>query len=211
MKLLVIGAAGKLGSELVLQGVRSGHQVTALVRRPERLAGVPEGVVVVRGDLLDITTLRSALSGQDAVLAGVAPKPGFGDKAPLFAPGSRNLVSAMENAGPARLLWVTSAAVDPQDLAATAPLFRLLIEPLLLKGVYADAAASEDVLQSSMLDWTAVRPTQLTDGPLVGRYRIDTKHTPQGGRSISRADVAHFMLGEIERRDFVRGTPVLSY
>ncbi len=153
----------------------------------------------------------AALVGLDAVLAAVAPKPGFGPKAPLFTPGVTNLVSAMESSGCPRLLWVTSAAVEPEDLAATALLFRLVIEPLFLKGVYADAAKSESVLKSSRLDWTAVRPTQLTDGPLVGHYRLNPKHTPSGGRTISRADLAHFMLSELEKRDFVRGTPVLAY
>lgn len=211
MKLLVIGAAGKLGRELVGQGLGAGHSVTALVRRPPPEGAFPSGTKVARGDLLDASSLRAAVVGQDAVLAAVASKPGLRRSPPLYAPGAASLLAAMEAEGVRRLLWVTSAAVEPEDLAATAPVFRWLIEPLLLKGVYADAAASEAVLRPSALDWTFVRPTQLTDGSRVGAYRVDPRHTPPGGRTISRADLAAFMLREVTARAHVRGTPVIAY
>ena len=166
---------------------------------------------MAEGDLLDPDSLRPLLAGQDAVLAAVAAKPGLRRSPPLYAPGAASLRAAMEAEGVRRLLWVTSAAVEPRDLAATAPVFRWLIEPLFLRGVYADAAASEAVLRPSALDWTFVRPTRLTDGPRLGSYRVDPRHTPKGGRTISRADLAAFMLGEVEGRAFVRGTPVLAY
>ena len=211
MNLLIIGAAGKLGRELVRQGLDAGHAVTALVRRPPPEGAFPAGVVVARGNLLDAASLRAAVAGQDAVLAAVASKPGLRRSPPLYVPGAASLLAAMEAEGVRRLLWVTSAAVDAEDLAATALVFRWLIEPLLLRGVYADAAASETVLRPSALDWTFIRPTQLTDGPRTGTYRVDPRHTPNGGRTISRADLAAFMLEEVEGRAFVRGTPVLAY
>lgn len=117
----------------------------------------------------------------------------------------------MEVEGVKRLLWVTSAAVEPEDLAATGLFFRWVFEPLFLAGVYADAALSEAVLRPSALDWTFIRPTQLTDGPRTGTYRVDPRRTPKGGTSISRADVADFMLKEAAEGRFVRATPVLTY
>lgn len=211
MKLLIIGAAGKLGRELVRQGFEAGHAVTALVRRSTTPSVFPSDVRVVEGNLLDPASLRGAIAGQDAVLAAVASKPGLRQAPALYVPGAVSLRSAMEAERVSRVLWVTSAAVEPEDLAATAVVFRWLIEPLLLRGVYADAAASEAVLRSSALDWTFVRLTQLTDGPRTGRYRVDPRHTPVGGRTISRTDLAAFMIGEVAAPAHVRGTPVIAY
>jgi putative NADH-flavin reductase len=79
---------------------------------------------------------------------------------------------------------------------------RLVITPLLrrvLRRAYADLARMEDVLRRSDLDWTSVRPPQLTDRPLTGRYRTALDRNLRGGVRIGRADVAHAMLALLDR------------
>jgi putative NADH-flavin reductase len=210
MKILVIGSTGGLGRELVLQGVAAGHDVTAMARGTPA-GDIPSGVRLALGDVLDRGTLDRAVTGQDAVIVAIAPKLRLRQRTVIFSTGARNLQAAMDESGVSRLLWTTSAAVDPDNLAATGFFFSRIFEPLFLSGVYADCARSEEILSSSPLKWTFVRPSRLTDGPATSVYRVGAWQTPQGGQTISRADVAAFMLGELIANAHTRSAPTLAY
>ena len=207
MKILVIGSTGGLGRELVLQGVAAGHDVTAMARGTPA-GDIPSGVRLALGDVLDRGTLDRAVTGQDAVIVAIAPKLRFRQRT---VTGAWNLQAAMDESGVSRLLWTTSAAVDPDNLAATGFFFSRIFEPLFLSGVYADCARSEEILSSSPLKWRFVRPSRLTDGPATSVYRVGAWQTPQGGQTISRADVAAFMLGELIANAHTRSAPTLAY
>ena len=69
--------------------------------------------------------------------------------------------------------------------------------------VYADLALMEDVLRSSGLDWTVLRPPQLTNKPLTDRYFTAYGHNVRGGFSAPRADVAHFMLAVLDQQESI--------
>lgn len=210
MKILVIGSTGGLGRELVRQGVAAGHDVTAMTRAaPAR--DLPRGARLVVGDVLDRGTLQRAIPGHDAVVVAIAPKLKFRQRTDIFSAGAQNLEIVMEENGVSRLLWTTSAAVDPDNLAATGLFFSRVFEPLFLSGVYADCLRSEKMLAASSLDWTFVRPTRLTDGPVTGEYRVGTWKTPPGGRTVSRGDVAAFILGELIANTHTRSAPTLAY
>jgi uncharacterized protein YbjT (DUF2867 family) len=103
-----------------------------------------------------------------------------------------------------------SGGRDPGD----DPVMRHLLGPVIrrvLPGVYRDLAAMEDLLHLGDLDWTAVRPPQLTDGPLTGVYRTAIDANLPGGRKISRADVAHLMLDVLRRAETYRHTVGVAY
>jgi uncharacterized protein YbjT (DUF2867 family) len=68
---------------------------------------------------------------------------------------------------------------------------------------YDDLARMEDILRDSGLDWTVLRPPQLTGKPLTGRYRTAYERNVRGGRSVPRADVAHFMLVALDQPDTI--------
>jgi uncharacterized protein YbjT (DUF2867 family) len=101
----------------------------------------------------------------------------------------------MQTGGPRRLI-VVSAAVLFDDLGVLGGLLRRT----LLKNVAEDSAEMERIVMASGLDWTIARPPRLTNGPLTGRYRVENGHLPDRSAlaSISRADVAHFLLSELE-------------
>jgi putative NADH-flavin reductase len=200
MRLFILGATGGTGQELVSQALERRHRVTAFVRSPEKLGAPREGLTVVRGDLLDADALGAALAGQDAVLSAVAP-PGPG-RTTITRDGARATVAAMSAAGVRRLL-VLGVAVLFDD----AGLLARMLRKTFLRNVADDSAAMELVVKASRLDWTIVRPPRLTNGPRTGRYGIadDTLPPGAGGTAkISRADVAHFLLDEVERPAHVR-------
>ncbi|MFE6771673.1 NAD(P)-dependent oxidoreductase [Streptomyces fimicarius] len=198
MRITVFGATGGVGREVVGQALSAGHEVTAVVRDPDRLpASLDRAALhaVVRLD--DPAAVRAAVAGRDAVLSGLGSR---GRKANGVAERlTGRIVSAMKAEGVRRLLVVSAAPVGPEP--ADDPLVDRLMRRAIgavLAELYADLARMEAALARSATDWTSVRPPKLTDGPCTGVYRKAVGGTPRSGRSISRADVAHAMLALID-------------
>ena len=199
MRLLIIGATGGTGLQVTSQAVEGGHLVTAFVRSPQRLGSLRDRVTVRQGDPRSVADLRDMLPGHDAVISALGP-PGVGPTTILRA-AAESTVAAMQAAGVRRLLLV-SAAVLFDDLGVAGKILRRT----LLRNVGDDSIEMERIVVASALDWTIARPPRLTNGPLTRRYDVDNGHLP--GRSgafasISRADVADFVLGELQHNAHV--------
>jgi putative NADH-flavin reductase len=204
MKLTIIAATGGVGRELLQQALAAGHDVTAVVRNPGKLS---RQVRTVTTDLTtpDPAALESAVAGADAVLSGLGPH--SNSDAGIAAQGTRAIVAAMRATGAQRIVAVSAAPVstvptpgnpsppkhDPGDGFFMRHLFSHVASAMFGK-VYADLAQMEDILTGSGLDWTVVRPPQLTDKPLTGIYRTANGQNIRGGWSVPRADVAQFMI-----------------
>ena len=197
--LLILGATGGIGQELVNQALERGHRVTALVRSPQKLRSARAGLKVIRGSL-SAEEIGAALAGCDAVLSAVGPSgPG---RTSVTQDSARSIVAEMQAGGVRRLL-IVGVAVLFRDAGFLARLLR----GTLLRGVADDSEAMEQIVKASRLDWTIVRPPRLTNGPRTERYVVADDHLPHGAggaSTISRADVAHFMLDELKRSEHVR-------
>ncbi|MFF8642397.1 NAD(P)-dependent oxidoreductase [Streptomyces sp. NPDC015345] len=210
MKLTVFGATGGIGGEIVRQALTAGHQVTAVVRDPARLAVEGEGLEVFRADLRDAEALRAAVTGRDAVLSGLGARKR--SDAGIAAELTRSMVRALEAEGVRRLLVVSAAPVGPP--AERQPLVDKamgLVVSAVLKDVYVDLRAMEAELARSATDWTSVRPPRLQDKPVTGVYRKVVGGTPRSGRFIGRADVAHAMLAMIDDPSTVKQGVGVAY
>ena len=206
MKLVVFGATGPTGRELVSQALEQGHEVTAFARRPVPI----DNVRVVQGDAMrDPYSVAEALHGQDAAVSAL----GLGKVLipnRFFQRSIENIVPAMERAGVKRLVWMSSYGVGDTARDAPLPLPLRLAYSTLLAAVFADKEKGERTLRASTLDWTIVYPVTLTDGPRTGTYRAGAELKLDGMPSISRADVAHFMLRELADNAYVKRGVVLS-
>jgi putative NADH-flavin reductase len=201
MNLLILGATGGVGQELVRQSLDRGHSVTAFVRSPERLAMFGARVNLVPGDLLDPDHLSRILIGEDAVLSGFGPRqPLREDEHDLLERFAQALTHAMSASTCRRAVIVSTAFLFNDALFPPAHLFGRLFFPTVVKG----ATAMETIIRRSELDWTLVRPPQLTDKPLTAKYRQREAHLPPFGFNISRADTAHCMLRVIEDHAYSR-------
>jgi len=197
MKLVVLGATGGTGLEIVRQAVERGHSVTAFVRSPERLKAFRDHITIKQGDLLNSAELEEAIKGHDAILSGFGPRtPISKADANLLQRFAASLTTAMRNAGIRRAV-VESAAFLFRD-SVMPPAY--LVGRLFFPGVVADVSAMEQVFEESDLDWTLVRPPQLTDKPYTGKYRVRIGHLPLFGFKISRADVADCIIKAAEDR-----------
>jgi putative NADH-flavin reductase len=208
MRLLIFGATGGTGRELVRQALDRGHAVTAFARDPAALDR-RDGLHALAGDVLDPAAVERAVVGHDAVISALgnpATNPGK-----VRSEGTRNIVRAMERSGPARFIGQSTIGIgDTRPLLP--PRYRYLLVPLLLRRTFAEHERQEAIVRSSNLDWTIVRAGALTDGKRTGRYRHGF---PPSDRSlafeVSRADVADFTLGLVSDAASVRQSPSISY
>jgi len=204
MKLTVVAATGGIGRLLCAQATAAGHDVTAVVRDP---AARPHAATTVVADLATDSgaALATAVAGADAVLSALGPRSTA--DAGIVSRGTRAVVAAMRGAGAARLVVVSASPVGtvaspaqprpPRHDLGDGIVMRTVLTPVVkrvLAAVYADLAEMEDVLRGSGLDWTAVRPPRLTNGPYTGTYRTALDRNVRRGLTISRADVAAAML-----------------
>src|SRR5467141_4216548 len=200
MKLVVLGATGSTGLEIVRQAIEYGHSVTAFVRSPERLKSFRDRISVKQGNLLDTAELEQVIKGHDAVLSAFGPRaPISKADANLLRQFAVALTSAMLHAGVRRVVVESVAFLFKDSIIPPAYLLGRLLYP----SVVADASAMEKLFQESGLDWTIARPPELTDKPYTGKYRVREGHLPPFGFKISRADVADFMIQAVENRSSI--------
>ncbi|MBV8100319.1 MAG: SDR family oxidoreductase [Verrucomicrobia bacterium] len=191
MKLLILGATGATGLQVVTQAVERGHTVTAFVRNTGPLETFGDRITVVRGNLLDPAELAGALTGQEAVLSAFGPRlPISKADADLLQRFAVALTRGMQKAGVRRVVIESTAFLFKDAIFPPAYLFGRLFFPVVLR----DAGEMESIVAKSGLDWTLVRPPQLTNKPATGKYRTTIGHLPPFGFNIARADVADFMI-----------------
>jgi putative NADH-flavin reductase len=201
MKLVVLGATGGIGLEIVRQGLEHGHTMTAFVRSPERLKPFQGRIAVIQGNVLNSAGLERTIGGHDAVLSGFGPRvPVSKGDANLLRDFAAALTTAMQHVGVRRVVAVSTAFLFKDSILPPTYLFGRLFFP----GIVVDASAMERVIRASDLDWTIVRPPQLTNKPYTGTYRVREGHLPRFGFNISRADVADCFLKTVEGRASVR-------
>jgi putative NADH-flavin reductase len=221
MKLVIFAATGGIGRQLFEQAVAAGHDVTAVVRNPNKL---PKAARFITVDLAaaEPAVLESAVKGTDAVLSGLGAR--SASEAGVAWRGTQAIIRAMQATGVRRLVVVSAAPIgtvaspgrphppnsDPGDGFFMRNLFGPLIKTAL-RHHYADLAQMEDVVRDSGLDWTVIRPPRLTDKPLSGAYRTAYGQNLRRGFSISRADVAHLMLRVIEQPETIKQTIGIAY
>lgn len=221
MKLTIVAATGGVGRQALEQAVGAGHEVTAVVRNPGKLT---RDVRVVTTDLVaaDKSALESAIQGTDAVLSALGPR--SASETGVVSRGTRAVVEAMKATDARRIVVISAAPISTVSSPGRPPpprydpgdgfFMRHLLSPLTkaaLHRPYADLALMEDVLKESGLDWTVVRPPRLTDGPRRGTYRTALGRNLRHGLTISRADVAHLMLGVIDRPETIGQAVGIAY
>jgi len=206
MQILIIGATGGTGRQLVAQALEAGHQVTALVRNPSKLDIHHERLTVAKGNVLDFPSVEAAVKGQQAVLSALGHKRWIIPSTILSA-GTKNVIRAMETRGVRRFICETSLGVG-DSFGRLGLYYTLFTIPVILFFYFRDKGRQERYIKESSLDWVIVRPGQLTNGRKRGVYH----HGLRVGHwlwtvKISRADVADFMLKQLTDDQYLHSTP----
>jgi len=250
MKLLIFGATGGTGRQLVDQALAQGHEVTAFVRNPAKLAMQHEKLKVVQGNVMDCHSVGAAVAGQDAVFSALGVRFNWlplvvaivvsqilvrttamphwlrlltdiglpvlallwtARTPPIVSEATKCILAAMEREGTKLFVCESSLGVGDSK-GQLGPFYTYFFIPVLLHRVFADKEVQEKVIQSSHVEWVIVRPGVLTNGAKTGNYHAGfpvTDKTVSG--SVSRADVADFMLRQLTDTSYRGKTPGISY
>ncbi len=205
-RVLIIGATGGTGRQLVTQALERRYVVTALVRDPSRLQVDHPQLTVIRGDVLDQSSVEAAMRGQEAVLCALGHKRFFYPSR-ILSEGTRNILRAMETHGVARLVCETSLGTG-DSVGRMGLYYTLFVIPVILPFYFWDKTRQERMIARSNAEWVIVRPGVLTNGEKRGHSR----HGHRVGSffftmRISRADVADFMLNQLESDTYLRTAP----
>jgi uncharacterized protein YbjT (DUF2867 family) len=196
---LVFGGAGKSGTPVVRQALERGYAVTAFVRHPEKAAHLPKQARIVPGDGTDAAAVAAAIPGHDTVITTI------GDRRTLVsAAAARHAVAGMQAAGVRRIILLSAYGIGDSAHG----LHGFVLSRVLGK-LNVDKVAAEQALETSGLDWTAVRPPVLGEGPSQGPLRAGVDITINGFQTISREDLATFMLEQIEAPTYVGKKPIV--
>ena len=203
MRIIIFGASGGTGREIVVQALERGHHVTAFVRNPAKLGLSHERLTVTRGDVMDNKSVDDAVAGHDAVLVAIGHRRYLGPSN-ILSTGTQHIVDAMKTHSVRRLVCETALGVG-DSTGRLGLYYTLFVIPFILPFYWYDKGRQEHVVRESGLEWVIVRPGQLTNG----RRRGTSRHGPKIGNylwsvSIARADVADFMLNQLG------GTPYLG-
>ena len=210
MNLLVFGATGSTGRQLLAQALSQGHRVTAFARDPADLSDVKHPRLrTVRGDVMHPASIAPVMPGHDAVLVALGSR--VRGRNTVLSGGTANIIWQMHQANVNRLIVLSSLGAG-ESRAERSWLFRHLIRPLLLRDLFDDKDKQETHVRQSGLNWTLVRPTSLTDGPATGCFFAGKSLRGQSGLidSISRADVAAFMLHLLSHDQWTRKAVALT-
>lgn len=209
-RILIIGATGGTGRELVAQALERGYTVTAFVRTPAKLQIQHPQLKIVQGDVLDSASVEDAIRGQDAVVSALGHKK-FYSLSRVQSDGMANVLRAMKAHNVPRLICETALGIG--DAAGRLGLIpTLTFVPLVLPIYFWDKARQEQLIAASDREWVIVRPGILTNKPKRGSYR----HGPNVGSyvamsKISRADVADFMLNQLTSDAYLGAAPGLAW
>lgn len=207
-RVLVLGATGGTGRQVVAQAVEQGYGVTVLVRNQDRLAGQRDRLQVMTGDVAaDGPELTQAIRGQDAVIStlgvGQSLKPGD-----LISRSVPRILQAMDREGVRRLIFTSAFGVG--ETWRDTPFFPRQMIRFLLRDIYVDKEAGDRAIRRSGLDWTLVHPTRLTDRPRTGQYRVGEHLDLRGIPWISRGDLADFLVKQVADTTYLRRGVLIS-
>jgi len=210
MNMIVFGATGPTGREVVRQGLELGRDVTAFVRDPSALELEDAHLQVLKGDVIDPDTVIAALAGQDAVVSALGSHSRKGPVT-VYSVGMANLLKGMAVHGVRRIACVSAGGVgNPKD--PNLPwVYRKIILGGFMKEICADMERMEKLIQAGGTEWTIARPVGLSDEPLTAEYRVAEGTSLPHGSRISRADLAAFLLKAVRSPEYVRKAVAIAY
>jgi putative NADH-flavin reductase len=207
MKVIIFGATGTVGVEIVKQALKKGNEVTAFVRNPEKIQNLNHpNLIICKGDVLNINDIENALQNQEAVFCAL----GDGKEGKIRASGTKNIIDVMNKIGLKRLICQTTLGMG-ESYGNLNFIWKKIMFGMLLKKAFQDHQLQEKYLLNSDLDYTIVRPSALTEGEITNKYKIGFDGTYKNlNLKISRTDVAEFMLRQLQTNEYLKKTVSIS-
>jgi putative NADH-flavin reductase len=208
--IVVFGATGGTGRQVVDLALHNGHHVTAVVRNPDALKVHHERLEIIRGDVYRSKSFEHALYGKDVVISclGIQKQ----EATTLYSEGISNIMTAMQAAGVDRLICISAIAVTvPLNSSVLMRFVTKNILQKLFRHTYTDMRAMENILRESHLAWTVIRPPWLRNGSQTSIYRTSINEPLSSPSKLSRADLAHYIVNHLTDTTTFRSRVEISY
>ncbi len=204
MRVLLLGSTGRIGTLTQRAAVEAGHDVVAIVRTERPIEPSPRVTTIV-GALAELATFDAALDGVDAVIAALGARSNAAADAQALVLAMQAVIRAMERSPVRRLVALSGAGVDvPGDRKPLPDRVMSLVVRRAARHIVGAKQAEFARISASQLQWTALRPPLVTDGPARG-YRLSSELRP--GARVTRADVAQALVDQVGDGEFVREAP----
>lgn len=209
-RIAILGANGGIGKQAVAIALQEGHFVTAILRNPSNLEMTHPNLKIVQGDVMAPATLEKHLSDQDAVFSAIG-KNSFKETT-LYSEGNKNLLDAMKKSGINRAFFISASGLEVNPTHSFFVRFATkFILQKLLKNMYADIERMEKIVKQSSVNWTILRPPRLVDKDLTGKYRFAVNAILKNSLTVSRAEVAHFMIHHVSDPSTYKSTIEIGF
>jgi putative NADH-flavin reductase len=206
MNILILGATGRVGSQIVTYALHDRHHVTVLVRTPEKIQINNENLTIFQGNVLNKDDIVRVMHGIDVVISALNT-----DGTTTLSESMPLIIEAMENEGIKRIITVGTAGILQSRTTPNSLRYQSSESKQKLTRAAKEHHNVYDVLKQSTLEWTIVCPTYLPDGERVGKYRIDRNYLPEGGTEISVSDTAEFTFKQIKASDYIKSRVGIAY
>lgn len=206
MNILVLGATGRVGSQIVTFALHDRHNVTVLVRTPEKLQINNENLTIIQGNVLNKDDIVRAMQGIGVVISSLNT-----DGTTTLSESMLLIIEAMENEGIKRIITVGTAGILQSRITPNSLRYQSSESKQKSTRAAIEHHKVYDILKQSTLEWTIVCPTYLPDGERVGKYRIDRNFLPEGGAKISVPDTAEFTFKQIKTSDYIKSRVGIAY
>jgi putative NADH-flavin reductase len=209
MKLLVFGASGKTGQHLLSKALEQGYIVTAFARNPSKIKMLHPNLRIVQGNISDYKLIEDATKGQDAVLSALGANSPFKFDQTVVD-GMENILKAMETNSVNRFIYLSFIGINKP--CKDAGFLIQYIAPKLLKSEIKGHQLRESMIENSHLQWTIVHAPTLSNVKPKNVYRVGENISSKGFVvSISRTDVADFMLKQVTGNDYLQKRARIMY
>lgn len=209
MKIVIFGATGGAGRELMAQALQAGHEVTAVARDPASVTTRHERLSVVQGDVQKPDSVARAIAGQEGVVLSVGPRPGT-PAGTLISDATRHVLDGMNQQGVRRLVYVSGIMVGEARGMGALKRAALALFRLINRSLYLDKVKAERLVFASPLSWTIVRPPLFGEVPPRGNYRLDVDLDAKLVKMANR-DVGAALLAALTDAQYERKALELSY
>ncbi|MFJ5762979.1 NAD(P)-dependent oxidoreductase [Neobacillus sp. NPDC093182] len=206
MNILILGATGRVGSQIVTYALHDRHHVTVLVRTPEKIQINNENLTIIQGNVLNKDDIVDVMHGIDVVISALNT-----DGTTTLSESMPLIIEAMENGGIKRIITIGTAGILQSRTTPNSLRYQSSESKQKSTRVAKEHHKVYDILKQSTLKWTIVCPTYLSDGERVGKYRIDRNFLPEGGAEISVPDTAEFTFKQIKARDYIKSRVGIAY
>lgn len=210
MKIAILGSTGFVGKILINKALAAGHDVKTLARNPDKLDTIKDKITLIRGNIFETLSVEETIKGTDVVLSTIGPPPGEKCDPFLYANALKTIVNIMGKYGIKRYIHIGGAAHSGgknEEWAYNRRFLRFFLN-LFSKQILVAKHMEWEVLKSSDLDWTLVRPPRIADEKATGNISVNEQKLET--LKVSVEDLTDFILEQITSKEWIRKAPLIS-